>query len=74
MLYLDLRSSSGYLKEAEKLDSKISLHILLKEAMRKKLRLRVWADSLGEYLYILSKKGLILRHRTYVINQTADDL
>ena len=74
MLYLDLRSSSGYLKEAEKLDSKISLHIRLKEAMRKKLRLRVWADSLGEYLYILSKKGLILRHRTYVINQTADDL
>ena len=34
-IYLDLRASSGYVKEAEKLrrnDSKITLHILLKEA------------------------------------------
>ena len=49
-LYLDLRASSGYVKEAEKLernDSKISLHILLKEAVTKILRLRVWAHSLG---------------------------
>ena len=30
--------------------------------------------SLGEYLYILSKNGLTLRHRTYTINQTGDDL
>ena len=70
MLYLDLRSSSAYVKEAEKLDSKISVE----EAVRKKLKLRAWADSLGEYLYILSKRGLILRDRTYVINETADDL
>ena len=76
-MYLDLRASSGYVKEAEKLernDSKINLHITLKEAATKKLRLRVWAYSLGEYLYILSKNGLTLRHRTYAINQTDDDL
>ena len=33
-VYVDLRASSGYVKEAEKLernDSKISLHLLLKE-------------------------------------------
>ena len=43
-VYLDLRSSSGYVKEAEKLernDSKIFLHLMLKEAATRKLRLRV---------------------------------
>ena len=57
-IYLDLRASSGYLKEAKELernDSKITLHILLKAAATKKLTLRVWVDSLGEYLYILTK-------------------
>ena len=76
-MYLDLRASSGYINEAEKLernDSKINLYIMLKEAAAKKLRLRVWAYSLGEYLYILSKTELTLRHRTYTFNQTDDDL
>ena len=76
-LYLDLRASSGYLKEAEKLernDLKIYLPIFLKEAATKKLRLRVWAHSLEEYLHILSKNRRTLRHRTYTINQTDDDL
>ena len=43
-VYLDLRASSGYVKEAEKLkgnDSKISLHLVLKESATKKLRLKV---------------------------------
>ena len=76
-MYLDLRASSGYVNKAEKLernDSKINLHIMLKEATTKKLRLWVWAYSLGEYLYILSKNGLTLRHRMYTINQTDEDL
>ena len=63
-IYLDLRASSGYVKEAEKLgrnDSKITVHILLKEAANKKLTLRVWAHFLGEYLYILTKNSLTLR-------------
>ena len=68
MVYLDLRASSGYTKEAEKPernDSKINPHRQLKEAATKKLRLRVWDHSLGEYLYILTKNGLTLKHRTY---------
>ena len=76
-MYLDLRASSGYVKEAEKLErnnSRINLHVMLKEVATKKLRLRVWAYSLREYLYILSKNGLTLRHITYTINQTDDDL
>lgn len=60
-MYLDLMASSGYVKEAKKLeqnDSKINLHIMLKEAATKKLRLRFWAHSLGEYLYFLGKNLL----------------
>ena len=76
-IYLDLRATSRYVKETEKLeqnDSKITFHVLLKQAATKKLSLRVWAHSLGEYLYILTKNGLTLRHRTYTINQTDDGL
>ena len=76
-IYLDLRATSGYVKETEKLeqnDSKITFRVLLKQAATKKLSLRVWAHSLGEYLYILTKNGLTLRHRTYTINQTDNGL
>ena len=64
-LYLDLRATSGYLREAEKLqrnDSKINLQITLKKAAKFNLRVRVWAYSLSEYLYIFSKSGLTLKH------------
>ena len=37
------------------------------------LRVRVWAYSLSEYLYVLSKSGLTLKHRTYTINQSDED-
>ena len=76
-MYLDLRATSGYVKEAEILernDSKINLHILLKSAAAKKLRVTIWAYSLSEYLYLLTKSGLTLKHRTYTINQSDDDL
>ena len=76
-LYLNLRARFGSVKEVgklERIDSRISLHILLKEAATRKLRSRVWSYSLGDYLYILCKNGLTLRHRTYTINRTDDDL
>ena len=75
-IYLDLRVSSGYVKEAEKLernDSKLNLQIILKNPVFYKLRVRVWAYSLSEYLYVLSKSGLTLKHRTYAINQSDED-
>ena len=75
-VYLDLRASSGYVKEAEKLErnnSKINLQINLKAAAKYKLRVRIWAYSLSEYLYVLSKSGLTLKHRTYAINQIDED-
>ena len=75
-VYLDLRASSGYVKEAEKLErnnSKINLQITLKAAAKYKLRVRIWAYSLSEYLYVLSKSGLTLNHKTNVINQNDED-
>ena len=75
-VYLDLRASSGYVKEAEKLernDSKLNLQIVLKNPATYKLRVRIWAYSLSEYLYVLSKSGLTLKHRTYAINQSDED-
>ena len=75
-VYLDLRALSGYVREAEKLernDLKINLKLTLKEAAKYNLRVRVWAYSLSEYLYVLSKSGLSLKHRTYAINQSDDD-
>ena len=76
-IYLDLRASYGYAKEAEKLerkDSKITLYVLLNAAATKKLGLGGWAYSVGEYLYILSRNGLTLRHKTCTINQDDKDL
>ena len=75
-IYLDLRASSGYVREAEKLernDYKINLMITLKSAAQFNMRVRIWAYSLSEYLYVLSKSGLTLKHRTYPINQSDDD-
>ena len=75
-VYLDLKGSSGYAKEAEKLDrnnSKINLEITLNAAALYNLTVRVSAYSLSEYLYVLSKNGLTLKHGTYAINQSDDN-
>ena len=76
-MYLDLRATSGYVKEAEKLernDSKINLIITLKNAPQFNMRVRIWAYSLSEYLHVLSKSGLTLKHRTYAVNQSDNDI
>ena len=46
---------------------------MLKSAATYKLRVRIWAYSLAEYLYLLTKSGLTLKHRTYAINQSDDN-
>ena len=66
-MYLDLRATSGYVKEADKLernDSKINLQIMFKVAAEYKLMVRIWAYSYSEYLYVLTKSGLTMKHRT----------
>ena len=76
-VYLDLKASAGYTTEMEILvrnNSKINLFIQLKKVATKKLRLRIWAYSLGEYLYMLSRQMLTLRHKTCSIVQEDDNL
>ena len=75
-IYLDLRAVLGYTNEAEKLqrnDSKIKLGIVLKNAATKMLRLRIWVHSIAEYLHVLSRSRLTLRHKTYSISQQHDN-
>ena len=75
-IYLDLRASYRYTNEMEKLeqnDSKLNLKIQLKTSATKKLRLRIWGYSMGEYLYILGKDGLTLQHKTYSITSEDND-
>ena len=76
-VYLDLRVNASYTSEEEKLetnDSKINLSIEIKNSVTKKLRLRVWSYSLGEYLFVPSRQGLTLQHKTYSIAQEDDTL
>ena len=56
-------------REAEKLKRNYSTVILTDF----NLRVRIWAYSLSEYLYVLSKTRLTLKHRTYTINQSDED-
>ena len=46
---------------------------VLKESVKKMVRLRVWAHSIGEYWFILSRSGLTLHHETYGISQQDED-
>ena len=56
-------------REAEKLERNDSTVILTDF----NLRVRIWSYSLSEYLYVLSKTRLTLKHRTYTINQSDED-
>ena len=52
-VYIDLQDSPWYTDEIEKLsrnDSKLNVTIELKNALTKKMRLRVWEYTIGEYL------------------------
>ena len=60
-IFIDLRRSKGYSGELEKLtrdDSDLTITIMLKEAVKKKMRLRVTGYYQGEYLYTLTQDGL----------------
>ena len=53
-VYLDLRESSGYVKEAEKLernDSKLNLQSTLKDAADFNFKVRIWAYLLSIYMF-----------------------
>ena len=74
-IYIDGRRSQGYTNELEKLtsdDSSLAVVINLKEAAKKKMRLRITGFSQAEYWYALSNKGYIMTYKNYNISKEDD--
>ena len=74
-VYLDLRASNRYTSNLEKLkcnDSNVVLRVNVKTTVTKKMRLRVWGYSPGEYLYLLTEFGLTMKYKTYSIVNKED--
>ena len=72
-IYIDMRRSKGYKDELEKInrdDSGVALHIKLKEAAAKKLRIRRTSFSQAEYWYVLSNKGYVMSYKNYNISKS----
>ena len=66
-IYLDMQRSQGYTDELQKLtrdDSGLAVIINLKEAAKKKMRLRITGFSQAEYCYASSNKGYIIPIKT----------
>ena len=73
--YIDIRRSKGYTDELEKInrdDSGVALHIKLKEAAAKKLRIRITGFSQAEYWYVLSNKGYVMSYKNYNISKSGE--
>ena len=65
-----VKDSKGYTGELEKLrcdNSEIVSKVNLKAAFFKEMRLRVWGYLQGEYLYLVTERGLIMKKKTYSI-------
>ena len=69
-VYIDLRRSKGYTGEFERVnrdDSDLIVTVDLKKAAAKKMRLYVTGYYQGEYMYMLTKDGLIMSRKEYSV-------
>ena len=69
-VYIDIRKSKGYTGEFERVnrdDSDLVVTIDLKVAATKKMRVYVTGYYQGEYMYMLTKEGLVMNHKEYSI-------
>ena len=69
-VYIDIRRSKGYTGEFERVnrdDSDLVVTVDLKNAAAKKMRLYVTGYYQGEYMYMLTKDGLAMNHKEYII-------
>ena len=76
-LYVDLRQSRGYTNELGKPtrnDSKMTIKTETKNSLAKKMRLRVWRYTNGEYICMLHDDSLTLKYKTYTIKSQYEDL
>ena len=76
-LYVDLRPSHGYTDELEKPtrnDSKMTITIETKTPLVKKMRLRVWGYTNGEYIYLQHDISFTLKYKTYTLRSQYKEL
>ena len=69
-VYIDIRRSKGYTGEFERVnrdDSDLVVTVDLKKAADKKMRLYITGYYQGEYMYMLTKDGLITSHKEYSV-------
>ena len=69
-VYIDIRKSKGYTGEFERVnrdDSDLVVTVDLKAAATKKMRVYVTGYYQGEYMYMLTKEGLVMNHKEYSI-------
>ena len=71
-LYIDLRRSKGHNGKSERVncnDSDLTITIELKNALTKKMRLRVTGYYQGKYTYMLDGNGLIMNYMEYGVKR-----
>ena len=71
-VYIDLRRGKGFTGEFERVnrdDSELSVVIDLKAAATRKMRIYVTGYYQAEYIYTLSKNGLIMFHKEYSVSK-----
>ena len=71
-VYIDLRRGKGFTGEFERVnrdDSELSVVVDLKAATTRKLRIYVTGYYQAEYIYTLSKNGLIMIHKEYSVSK-----
>ena len=71
-VYIDLRRGKGFTGEFERVnsdDSELSVVIDLKAAAADKMRIYVTGYYQAEYMYMLTKNGLIMNHKEYSVSK-----
>ena len=69
-VFIDLRRSKGFTDEFERVnrdDSDLSVTIDLKNAADDKMRIYLSGYYQAEYLYMLTKNGLVMNHKEYSV-------
>ena len=71
--YIDIRDSKGYTDGLEKIrrdNSNLVFYITLtRVATNKKVKLRIFENSLGEYTYMFTDKSRIVKCKTYRVKR-----
>ena len=73
----DYRPSHGYTDELEKPtrnDSKMTITFETKIPLVKKMRLRVWGYTSGEYIYLQHNDSLTLKYKTYTLRSQYEEI